>query len=238
MQLQVQELSKYYGSKRALDHFNYTFQEGIYGILGANGAGKSTLMNLITDNVNRTSGSIFYNGEEILSMRRKFRSLIGYMPQQQGMYEQFSARVFLFYMAEIKGLKKKEAKKQVEELLCLVHLEKDAHRKLGGFSGGMRQRVLLAQALLGNPQVIILDEPTAGLDPKERIRLRNHIALLAQNRIVFLATHIVSDIKTIADQVLLMKDGGLIASGTPSRLLEDVGGKNLEDVYMSYLGGE
>ena len=238
MQLQVQELSKYYGSKRALDHFNYTFQEGIYGILGANGAGKSTLMNLITDNVKRTGGSIFYNGEEILSMGRKFRSLIGYMPQQQGMYEQFSARAFLFYMAEIKGLKKKEAKKQVEELLCLVHLEKDAHRKLGGFSGGMRQRVLLAQALLGNPQVIILDEPTAGLDPKERIRLRNHIALLAQNRIVFLATHIVSDIETIADQVLLMKDGGLIASGTPSRLLEDVGGKNLEDVYMSYLGGE
>ena len=238
MQLQVQELSKYYGSKRALDHFNYTFQEGIYGILGANGAGKSTLMNLITDNVKRTGGSIFYNGEEILSMGRKFRSLIGYMPQQQGMYEQFSARAFLFYMAEIKGLKKKEAKKQVEELLCLVHLEKDAHRKLGGFSGGMRQRVLLAQALLGNPQVIILDEPTAGLDPKERIRLRNHIALLAQNRIVFLATHIVSDIETIADQVFLMKDGGLIASGTPSRLLEDVGGKNLEDVYMSYLGGE
>ena len=110
MQLQVQELSKYYGSKRALDHFTYTFQEGIYGILGANGAGKSTLMNLITDNVKRTGGSIFYNGEEILSMGRKFRSLIGYMPQQQGMYEQFSARAFLFYMAEIKGLKKKKQK--------------------------------------------------------------------------------------------------------------------------------
>ena len=238
MELKIQNLSKHYGTKKALDTFSYTFQEGIYGILGANGAGKSTLMNLITDNVRRTEGSILYNGEEILRLGKKFRRQLGYMPQQQGMYEQFSARAFLLYMAEIKGMKRKQARAEVEQLLHLVNLEGDAHRKLGGFSGGMRQRVLLAQALLGNPQVIILDEPTAGLDPKERIRLRNHISLLSQNRIVFLATHIVSDIESIAHQVLLMKDGKLVSSGTPKELLASCGGTNMEDVYMAYLGGE
>lgn len=238
MKLEIKNLSKHYGPKRALDGFTYTFEEGIYGILGANGAGKSTLMNLITDNVTRTGGSICYDGQEILSMGKRFRGILGYMPQQQGMYEQFSARSFLLYMAELKGIKGRNARKEVDELLALVNLSGDAHRRLGGFSGGMRQRVLLAQALLGDPQVIILDEPTAGLDPKERIRLRSHISQLSKKRIVFLATHIVSDIETIADQVLLMKDGKLVADGSPAELLEAVSGRNLEDVYMAYLGGE
>ena len=237
MELEVKKLTKKYGEKVALKDFSYTFTPGIYGILGANGAGKSTLMNLITDNVKRTEGQIFWDGTDILKLGASFRKLLGYMPQQQGMYSDFSARAFLRYMADVKGLKRKQANKQIEELLELVSLKDVAHKKLGGFSGGMRQRVLLAQALLGAPQILILDEPTAGLDPKERLRLRQYIADLAENRIVFLTTHIVSDIESIATDVLLMKDGALVRHGTPDELIQSVQGKDLEDVYMAYLGG-
>ena len=237
MKLQIRDLTKEYSKKVALRKFSYTFTPGIYGILGANGAGKSTLMNLITDNVKRTEGQILWDGTDILKLGASFRKLLGYMPQQQGMYNDFSARAFLRYMADVKGLKRKDAKAQIEQLLELVNLKDVAHKKLGGFSGGMRQRVLLAQALLGEPQILILDEPTAGLDPKERLRLRQYIADLAQNRIVFLTTHIVSDIESIATDVLLMKDGQLVRHGTPEELIASVQGKDLEDVYMAYLGG-
>ena len=205
--LEIQNLSKDYGKKKALRGFNYTFEEGIYGMLGANGAGKSTLMNLITDNLKRTSGNILYNGTEILEMGAKFRALIGYMPQQQGFYENFSARMFLYHMAELKGIRRREAKKQIEHLLQTVNLAGAADLKIGGFSGGMRQRVLLAQALLGDPKILILDEPTAGLDPKERINLRNYIRQLSEDKIILLATHVVSDVETIADRILILKDG-------------------------------
>lgn len=233
MKLQIRDLSKKYGNKVALRNFSYTFTPGIYGILGANGAGKSTLMNLITDNVKRTEGQILWDGTDILKLGASFRKLLGYMPQQQGMYSDFSARAFLRYMADVKGLKHKDTKAQIEQLLELVSLKDVAHKKLGGFSGGMRQRVLLAQALLGEPQILILDEP---LDPKERLRLRQYIAELAENRIVFLTTHIVSDIESIATDVLLMKDGQLVHHGTPDELIASVQGKDLEDVYMAYLG--
>ncbi len=238
MQLEIIDLTKKYGEKLALNGFSYTFTPGIYGILGANGAGKSTLMNLITDNVKRTDGQILWGGTDILKLGRSFRALLGYMPQQQGMYNDFSARAFLRYMADVKGLPRKQSRNQIEELLAVVGLTDVAHKKLGGFSGGMRQRVLLAQALLGQPQILILDEPTAGLDPKERLRLRQYIADLAQDRIVFLTTHIVSDIESIATDVLLMKDGQLVKQGSPEELIESVDGKNLEDVYMAYLGEE
>lgn len=238
MQLKIRRLTKKYGEKLALKDFSYTFEPGIYGILGANGAGKSTLMNLITDNVERTDGRIFWNGKEILKMKADFRRLVGYMPQQQGMYDDFSAREFLRYMAEIKGIPAKESKIQIEELLDVVNLKDVAHKRLGGFSGGMRQRILLAQALLGDSRILILDEPTAGLDPKERLRLRKYISDLAENRIVFLTTHIVSDIESIANDVLLMKNGEIVAHGSPEELMAAVGGKNLEDVYMAYLGEE
>jgi len=237
MELQVKKLTKRYGSKVALQDFSYTFTPGIYGILGANGAGKTTLMNLITDNVKRDQGEILFNGTDVLKLGRSFRKRLGYMPQQQGMYHDFSARAFLRYMAQMKQLPRKEAKVQIEQLLELVNLAQDAHKKVGGFSGGMRQRVLLAQALLGAPEVLILDEPTAGLDPKERLRLRQYIADLASDRIVFLTTHIVSDIESIADDVLLMKDGALVQHGSPEELMSRVGGKDLEAVYMAYLGG-
>ncbi len=236
MELTISNLTKKYGAKVALCDFSYTFTPGIYGILGANGAGKSTLMNLITDNVKRTDGRILWDGQDILKLGASFRGLLGYMPQQQGMYSDFSARAFLRYMADIKGVKRRQAHPQIEELLELVNLKADAHKKLGSFSGGMRQRVLLAQALLGEPKILILDEPTAGLDPKERQRLRNYIADLSKDRIVFLSTHIVSDIESIATDVLLMKDGSLIRHGTPEELITSVQGKDLEDVYMAYLG--
>lgn len=247
MELRIEGLTKQYGQKKALDAFSVTFTEGLYGILGANGAGKSTLMNLITDNISRTSGDILFDGTDILKLGKAFRTKVGYMPQQQGFYEQFSGRAFLHYMAELKEIPRKQAKVQVEELLKLVNLDGDAHRKVGGYSGGMKQRLLLAQALLGDPSILILDEPTAGLDPKERIRLRNYIADLGRNKIVLLATHIVSDIETIAGQVVLMQDGKLVRQGSVEELLEEMkekqvtpigGNLSLEDVYLYYLGGE
>ena len=247
MELRMEGLCKYYGDKKALDGFTMCFTEGLYGILGANGAGKSTLMNLITDNIRRTSGKILFDGEEILKLGRKFRTRVGYMPQQQGFYEQFSGRAFLHYIAELKEIPRREAKAQVEELLALVNLKEDAHRKVGGYSGGMKQRLLLAQALLGDPSVLILDEPTAGLDPKERIRLRRYIHDLGKDKIVLLATHIVSDVESIADEILLMQSGHLVKSGTVEELLDSVRGKvsqtvtgtlSLEDVYLYYLAEE
>ena len=236
MELRIEHLTKKYGEKVALRDFSYTFTPGIYGILGANGAGKSTLMNLITDNVKRTDGRILWDGTDILKLGKRFRGKLGYMPQQQGMYNDFSARAFLRYMAQIKEIPKKQADEQIEQLLDVVNLREDAHKKVGGFSGGMRQRVLLAQALLGDPKSLILDEPTAGLDPRERLRLRQYISDLAQDRIVFLTTHIVSDIESIAGDVLLMKQGELVKHGAPEALIASCGGADLEDVYMAYLG--
>ena len=237
MELQLEHLSKTYGTVQALKDISYTFKPGIYGILGANGAGKSTMINLITDNVARdkgsAGGSILYDDQDILKLGSRFRGIIGYMPQQQGFYEDFSPKAFLRYMAEIKGIKGKNekgqtVKEQIDELLEVVNLTGVAYKKIGGFSGGMKQRVLLAQALLGDPDILILDEPTAGLDPKERIAIRNYIAELSRNKIILFATHVVSDIECIADYVLLLKKGEIIAMGTPVELIEKMHGKVAE----------
>ena len=237
MELQLEHLSKTYGTVQALKDISYTFKPGIYGILGANGAGKSTMINLITDNVARdkgsAGGSILYDGQDILKLGSRFRGIIEYMPQQQGFYEDFSPKAFLRYMAEIKGIKGKNekgqtVKEQIDELLEVVNLTGVAYKKIGGFSGGMKQRVLLAQALLGDPDILILDEPTAGLDPKERIAIRNYIAELSRNKIILFATHVVSDIECIADYVLLLKKGEIIAMGTPVELIEKMHGKVAE----------
>ncbi len=232
--LEIKDLCKNYGEKKALANFSYTFENGIYGMLGANGAGKSTLMNLITDNVVRSSGSIKWCEKEILEIGASYRALIGYMPQQQGFYEHFSAKMFLHYMAELKGLKKKNAKVQIRDLLETFNLSDVADKKIGGFSGGMKQRVLLAQALLGDPRMLILDEPTAGLDPKERVNFREYVGKLSENKIIIIATHVVSDVETIANDILIMKDGKLAASDSPEKLIESVNGAGLEDVYMYY----
>lgn len=207
MQLELKDLTKKYGGMTALDHISVKFTPGIYGILGANGAGKSTMMNLLTDNISRTGGEILFDGVDILKLGKDFRRVLGYMPQQQGFYEHMTAQTFLYYMAELKAVPKKQAKTEIENLLSITNLANVRHKRVGGFSGGMKQRVLLAQALLGDPKVVILDEPTAGLDPKERIRIRNFISEISNDRIILLATHIVSDIESISDQILMMKNG-------------------------------
>ena len=225
MKLELINLTKRYGNFTALDHVNITFTEGITGILGANGAGKSTMMNLLTDNIPRTEGQILFDGTEILKLGRDFRSVLGYMPQQQGYYEHLTAQTFLSYMANLKAIPKRQAREEIEKLLEITNLSDVRHKKLGGYSGGMRQRVLLAQALLGDPKVVILDEPTAGLDPKERIRIRNFISSLSRGRIILLATHIVSDIESISDQILMMKHGHVVGVDTPWNLTDSVAEK-------------
>ena len=225
MKLELIELTKKYGNFTALDHVNITFTPGIYGILGANGAGKSTMMNLLTDNISRTDGQILFGGTEILKLGKEFRRVLGYMPQQQGFYEHMTAQTFLCYMADLKGIPKKQVAGEIDALLEVTNLSHVRHKKLGGYSGGMKQRVLLAQALLGDPKVVILDEPTAGLDPKERIRIRNFISGMSRNRIILLATHIVSDIESISDQILMMKKGQIVGIGAPGELIESVADK-------------
>lgn len=244
MELKLSDLTKKYGSKLALDGFSYTFHAGIYGILGANGAGKSTLMNLITDNVHRDGGEILYGGTDVLKLGNDFRSLLGYMPQQQGLYESMTAETFLTYMARLKRIPGRNIKDEITRVLALTNLSDVRHAKIYSFSGGMKQRVLLAQAMLGEPKVLILDEPTAGLDPKERVRLRNYIFELSKNRIVLLATHIVSDIEAIAGDIILMKEGKIMLTGSPQELIASLpadkkpllGYFSLEDVYLHYLG--
>ncbi|MGN0383792.1 MAG: ABC transporter ATP-binding protein [Eubacterium sp.] len=222
MKLKISDLSKNYGEVQALSHVSIELENGIYGLLGPNGAGKSTLINLITDNVRRDTGQILWDGKDILDLGKNYRNILGYMPQQQGYYEDFSAGAFLMYMARLKGLSKKEAEKKTLELLEVVNLKEYRKEKIGAFSGGMKQRLLIAQALLNNPQLLILDEPTAGVDPQERIRIRNFISEIATNRIVILATHIVPDVESIAKEIILMKKGEIIGRGTPYKLLEDI----------------
>ena len=223
IKLELKNLTKSYEKgKIALDHFSAAFEPGVYGLLGPNGAGKSTLMNLITQNLEPDEGEILVNGTSATKMGVSYRDVLGYMPQQQGLYDRFSALEFLRYFAALKGLKAKESRKRIEELLEVVNLTEAGNRKLGGFSGGMKQRVLLAQALLNEPQILILDEPTAGLDPKERIRIRNYISSISENKIVLIATHVVSDVECIAKEILLLRSGKLLEKETPEKLVEQM----------------
>ena len=222
MEIRIENLTKHYGETCALKNFSVTLKPGVYGLLGPNGAGKSTLMGLLTDTVKRESGKILWEGKDILDQGARFRKEVGYMPQQQGYYEEFSVGRFLHYMAALKGLCRKQAKEEINRLLEVVGLSYCLHKKMGSLSGGMRQRILLAQALLGDPKILLLDEPTAGLDPEERIRIRNYISALASDKIILLATHVVSDVESIAEQVLLLRKGELISEDTPSNLIEQV----------------
>ena len=224
-ELTIEKLNKTYGKVKALNDFSYAFKPGIYGILGANGAGKSTLFGLLTDTLHRQSGEILWDDKDILKLGRGFRKELGYMPQSQGYYPEMSAREFLFYIGELKGIPRKEVEGEVDRMLTLVGLKKIANRKLGQYSGGMRQRALLASAMLGSPSLLILDEPTAGVDPRERIRIRSIISEISQDRIVLLATHVVTDVECIANQVLLMKKGKLVLSGSPEELIVSMKGK-------------
>lgn len=221
-QLEIKKLKKKYGKKTVLDNIDLSLENGVYGILGANGAGKSTLLKLITDNIKRTNGEILLNGREILEMGSEYRKNIGYAPQVQGLFEDFTAGQFIRYIGALKGMKRKDIKEQSGELLELVGLNSFSHLRLGSFSGGMKQRVMLAAAMLGDPKILILDEPTSGLDPEERIRLRNRIAEISDNKIVLLATHVMSDIECIAQRVIFLKKGQLIRFSTPRELTDEI----------------
>ncbi len=225
MELSVDRLTKHYGSKITVDCVSVALKPGIYGLLGENGAGKTTLMRMLCAILESTSGEVFLDGREIVSMGAEYRDILGYLPQDFGYYPNYTAREFLLYMAALKGIPRDRAKKRAEELLEVAGLSEVAAKKIKTFSGGMKQRVGIAQALLNHPKLLILDEPTAGLDPKERVRFRNLISDYAAGRIVILSTHIVSDIEAIADEVLLMKKGKLVSQGTVSELTKEAEGK-------------
>ena len=225
MEITISHLTKRFGDKTALDDVSLVLDSGVHALLGPNGAGKSTLINILTDSIVRDQGEVLCNDHEITKLGAKYRELLGYMPQQQRLYENYTAEEFLKYMAAVKGIAPATAGKQIAELLQVVNLWEVRRKKVGGFSGGMKQRVLLAQALLGNPRLLILDEPTAGLDPSERINIRNYIAAVAQKMIVLFATHVVSDIECIAKDVILIRDGRICQKGTPVELIESIQGK-------------
>lgn len=224
MELTFDSLVKNYDSVQALKGVSFTLTPGVNGLLGPNGAGKSTMMNILSGNLVQTAGRITFNGEDIRSMGKEFRKQLGYMPQQQALYPGFTAAQFLGYMATLRGMGKAEATDAVHRALRQVELEDVATRKIKTFSGGMKQRLLIAQAILADPDVLVLDEPTAGLDPKQRIAIRNLIASLAERKIVIVSTHVVSDIAGIAKEILLLKQGELISQLPPAELLQQIDG--------------
>ena len=223
MQLTIDRVSKQYKNKIAVDKISLELSPGVYGLLGANGAGKTTLMRMMCGILTPDGGEISLDGVDV--REEAYRDRLGYLPQDFGYYPEFSAVEFLLYIAAIKGIPKREAKRRAWELLEVVGLEKNGGKKVRTFSGGMKQRLGIAQALINDPKVIILDEPTAGLDPKERVRFRNMISKLGAKRIVLLSTHIVSDVEYIADRILLMKNGRIIHAGKPEEILDAIAGK-------------
>lgn len=225
MELRLDRLTKQYRNKIAVDRISLKLGEGVHGLLGANGAGKTTLMRMICGVLKPDSGTVTFDGIDVST--ELYRSKLGYLPQDFGYYPDFSGMDFLMYMAALKGLIKTQAKRRANELLELVSLQGDAHKKIKTYSGGMKQRLGIAQMLLNDPKLLILDEPTAGLDPKERVRFRNIIAEIAKDSIVILSTHIVSDVEHIADNILMMKDGKMIYQG---RWQEQLG--DLEEFYL------
>lgn len=235
--LKLMDISKNYGSKQALKYVNLELTEGIYGLLGPNGAGKSTLMNIITGNLGPDTGAVKWQGEEIGKLGVQYRSILGYAPQQQGLYDAFTGRDFLKYMAVLKGISRKDIWKEVDRTLSYVNLQEAADRAIGHYSGGMKQRILIAQAVMGNPALIILDEPTAGLDPKERVRIREKIHEISKEKIILISTHVVSDIQDIAKEIILLKAGTVIDHDTVGALCGRYeGAENLEQVYMHIFG--
>ena len=231
MELKIMELTKAFGDFTAVNNLNITMQNGVYGLLGVNGAGKTTLMRMLCTLLHPTNGKITCDGKEIFAMDGEYRKILGYLPQDFGFYPEFTVQDYLLYIASIKAVRPAVAKKRVKELLEKVGLSKAAHKKMKKLSGGMKRRAGIAQAMLNNPEILILDEPTAGLDPNERIRFRNLISELAEERLVLLSTHIVSDVEYIANEILLMKGGVLVQRGTTEQLVATM----TENVWKCYV---
>lgn len=231
MELIINDLTKQYADKTAINHVSCRLMPGITGLLGANGAGKSTLMRMVCGVMRPTCGSVALDGYDVTE--KEYRNLIGYLPQDFGYYPEFTGTEFLLYVAALKGLDRQSARERSRELLAQVNLEKDADKKIRAYSGGMKQRLGIAQALLNRPKLIVLDEPTAGLDPKERVRFRHIFEQLGKESIVLLSTHIVSDIEKCADRVMVIKDGQKVFDGT-----EEETGRDLETFYLDIFGGE
>ena len=230
MELVIDRLSKQFQNKIAVDRVSLRLRPGVTGLLGANGAGKTTLMRLICGILKPTAGSVTFDGKEAES--ESFRAVLGYLPQDFGYYPDFTGLDFLRYMAALKGLGKAQGRRKSEEILCTVGLKEVCGRKIKTYSGGMRQRLGIAQALLNDPKLLILDEPTAGLDPKERVRFREMIARLGRDSVVLLSTHIVSDVEHIADRVLIMRSGQIVHDGAWDAH------EDLEKFYLSLCGEE
>lgn len=223
--LEIVNLTKSYKHKNANENINLTLESGVYGLLGPNGAGKTTLMKQIATLKCPTSGKILYNGKDINSLDDKYRDVVGYLPQDFDAYKNFSAKDFLLYIGALKGLRKDEAKIKTDKLLNLVGLYEVRNKAISKFSGGMKRRVGIAQALLNDPKVLILDEPTAGLDPQERARFRNLLSQIGKETIVILSTHIISDIESVAKETIMIKDGKVLLQGTHKEILDDMRGK-------------
>lgn len=222
MKLEIENLTKKFRDMAAVSHVNYTMEKGVYGLLGVNGAGKTTLMRMLCTLLKPSEGRILLDGEDIFEMGADYRKILGYLPQDFGYYPDLTVKDYLMYIASIKGVHRAAARKRVKELLGQVGLSKAADKKMKKLSGGMKRRVGIAQAMLNRPAILILDEPTSGLDPNERIRFRNLISELSQDRLVLLSTHIVSDVESIADEILLMKNGGFLHTGTPEEIIEGI----------------
>ena len=224
MELKISKLTKQYGTTIALDHLSLTLSNGVYGLLGANGAGKTTLMRLLCAIQIPTSGKITLDGKDISELGENYRHLLGYLPQHFQYYPNFTAWDFLMYVSALKGLRKKQAEKKASELLRAVDLIKESRNKIKTFSGGMKQRLGIVQAMLNDPRILILDEPTTGLDPKERVRFRNLISTFSKDRIVILSTHIVSDVEFIAGKIIMMKSGQVLHLGKPQEITTEMNG--------------
>lgn len=222
MELKIMNLTKQFADLTAVDHISLTMTEGVYGLLGVNGAGKTTLMRMLCTLLTPTEGKITFNGKDIFLMDGDYRKILGYLPQEFGFYPEFTVNDYLLYIASLKGIRPAVAKKRVRELTVKTGLSKVSGRKMKKLSGGMKRRAGIAQAMLNNPKILILDEPTAGLDPNERIRFRNLISELSEDRLVLLSTHIVSDVEYIANDILLMKDGGILHRGTAADLIQSM----------------
>lgn len=226
--LKIESLSKKFGKKEALSDVNLELDSGIYGLLGDNGAGKSTLMRLLVGVDTPTRGHILYEGEDISQLKEKYRGLLGYMPQEFAVFPGFTAGEFLTYMGALKGLSKRELKEKIPRVLAFVNLEDVKDKKVSTFSGGMKRRVGIAQALLNDPKILILDEPTAGLDPGERIRFSNILSNMSKDKIILFSTHIISDIEAITKSIIILNDGKIRAKTTSDKLIEKMEGRVFE----------